>query len=54
MFQVIDRCGFIHDAYGTFVDEDGWIQFILCDGSGEFYKTDNMPGYYTLFKEKED
>lgn len=54
MFQVIDTLGGIHDAYGTFVDEDGYIQFILCDGRGRFYKTDYLPGYYTLYINKED
>jgi hypothetical protein len=53
MFQVIDACGFIHDAYGTFIDEDGWIQFIPCDDWGVFYKTDRMPGFYTLYKKND-
>lgn len=51
MFKVIDACGFIHDAYGTFVDEDGWIQFILVDSRGEFFRTNCIPGSYTLYKE---
>ena len=50
MFQVIDLCGRIYDAYGTFIDEDGSIQFILCDDSGEFFKTDNVKGFYELYK----
>ena len=51
MFQVIDACGYIHDAYGTFIDNDGDVQFILCDHSGKFYKTDCIAGYYQLYKE---
>lgn len=50
MFQVIDGCGYIHDAFGTFLDEDGDIQFILCDGLGNFFKTNNVEGYYRLYK----
>lgn len=51
MFKIIDVCGRIHDAYGAFVDEDGVVQFILCDSSGIFYKTDSIAGYYELYRE---
>ena len=51
MFQVIDALGYVHDAYGTFIDEDGDIQFILCDAFGYFYKTDLVEGFYKLYKE---
>jgi hypothetical protein len=51
MFQVIDALGYVHDAYGTFLDEDGDIQFILCDNSGRFFKTDHIEGFYKLHKE---
>lgn len=51
MFKVIDLLVYIHDAYGTFIDEDGDIQFILCDSDGCFYKTHMMNGYYKLYKE---
>lgn len=51
MFKVIDVCGFIHDAYGTFIDKDGDVQFILCDSLGRFYKTNSIAGYYELYKE---
>lgn len=51
MFKVIDACGFVHDAYGTFIDEDGYIQFILCRSNGKFYKTNSIAGYYQLYKE---
>ena len=50
MFQVIDGLGYVYDAYGTFVDENGDIQFILCNYFGEFFKTDNIPGWYKLYK----
>lgn len=50
MFQVVDLCGYIYDAYGTFIDKDGIIQFILCDSLGEFFKTDNIEGFYRLYK----
>jgi hypothetical protein len=50
MFQVIDALGYVYDAYGTFIDEDGNIQFILCDDFGEFYKTDHIEGFYKLYK----
>ena len=53
MFKVIDACGRIHDAYGTFVDEDGDIQFILCDNRGKFYKTDSIKDFYELYQEKD-
>lgn len=53
MFKVIDACGYIHDAYGTFIDADGDVQFILCDGLGKFYKTDSCHGYYELYKENQ-
>lgn len=40
MFKIIDMCGNVYKAYGTFIDEDGNIQFVLCDEiTGEFYKT---------------
>ena len=51
MFKVIDMCGNVRDAYGTFLDENGDIQFILCDSFGEFYKTNKSAGYYKLYKE---
>lgn len=53
MFKVIDACGRIHDAYGTFVDEDGNVQFILCDSRGKFYKTDSIKDFYELYQEKD-
>ena len=49
MFKVIDMCGDIHIAYGTFLDEDGDIQFILCNSDGEFYKTNKCKGFYKLY-----
>ncbi|MBR4983953.1 MAG: hypothetical protein IKY94_15510 [Lachnospiraceae bacterium] len=51
MFKVIDLCGYIYDAYGTFIDDGGDIQFILCASDGEFYKTNSIAGYYRLYKE---
>lgn len=53
MFKVVDACGRIYDAYGTFIDEDGDVQFVLCDNLGRFYKTDSIKGYYTLYEENE-
>lgn len=50
MFEVIDVNGYVYDAYGTFIDTDGDIQFILCDDDGVFYKTNRMGGYYKLHK----
>lgn len=53
MFKVIDILGNIHEAYGTFVDEDGNIQFILCRNSdGVFYKTNMVAGFYRLYREE--
>ena len=52
MFEVIDLCGRIYDAYGTFVDKDGDIQFILCASDGTFYTTNRTNGYYKLYKEE--
>ena len=49
MFKVIDMCGNVDIAYGTFIDEDGSIQFILCDSNGEFYKTNKCKGFYKLY-----
>lgn len=51
MFKIIDMIGNVYDAYGTFLDEDRDIQFILCNGLGEFYKTNQSAGYYKLYKE---
>ena len=53
MFEVIDVLGRVYDAYGTFVDEDGDIQFILCDNSGNFFKTEHIEGFYKLYKGEE-
>ena len=50
MFEVIDLCGNIYDAYGTFVDKNGDIQFILCDYDGNFFKTDHINGFYKLYR----
>lgn len=50
MFQVIDELGNIYDAYGTFIDEDGDIQFVLCSNSGEFFKTNHVEGFYKLYQ----
>lgn len=52
MFKVIDILGNIHEAYGTFVDELGDVQFILCNSDGDFYKTDTVSGFYRLYREK--
>lgn len=49
MFKIIDLCGEVHIAYGTFIDKEGDIQFILCNSNGEFYKTDSIVGYYKLY-----
>ena len=49
MFKVIDGDGVIHDAYGTFIDADGDIQFILCDRNGNFYQTSYMRGFIKLY-----
>lgn len=51
MFQVIDALGYVHNAYGTFVDEDGDVQFILCDSSGRFRRTDQISDFYRLYTE---
>lgn len=50
MFQVIDFCGYIYDAYGIFLDSNGDIQFILCRNDGTFFKTDSAAGCYRLYK----
>ena len=52
MFKVIDDCGNIYEAYGTFIDEYGEIQFILCDRNGSFYKTSVVSGTYMLCTEE--
>lgn len=52
VFKVIDLNGCVYDAYGTFVDEDRDVQFILCDDNGEFYVTNVNCGFYKLYKEK--
>ena len=49
MFKVIDDLGIVHVAYGTFIDEDGDIQFILCNSYGEFYKTNCAAGQIKLY-----
>ena len=49
MFKIIGMDGCIHKAYGTFIDEDGDIQFILCDSDGVFYKTNATSRYYRLY-----
>ena len=50
MFQVIDALGYIHTAYGTFVDDEGDIQFIFARPDGVFYKTNMINGYYKLYE----
>ena len=50
MFKVVDALGIVHDAYGAFVDEDGDIQFILCDSRGKFFKTEHVEGFYKLYR----
>ena len=52
MFKVIDACGHIYDAYGAFVDKDGTIQFILCNSIGEFFKTNEIEGFYRLYEDR--
>lgn len=53
MFKVIDISGCIYEAYGTFIDEDGDIQFIFCRNSdGVFYKTNAPSGFYQLYREE--
>lgn len=52
MFKVIDNLGDVYDAYGTFIDNDGDIQFILCDICGHFFKTNVRPGTYRLYEEE--
>lgn len=52
MFQVVDALGYVHDAYGAFIDEYGDVQFILCDGCGDFFKTESVEGFYKLYRGK--
>ena len=52
MFRVIDALNIVHEAYGTYVDDDGDVQFILCDNFGNFYKTNKVKGYYKLYDAK--
>ena len=52
MFKVIDNFGTVYDAYDTFVDGGGDIQFILCDSLGNFYKTDEVSDTYRLYREE--
>ena len=49
MFKVIGLCDDVYDCYGTFIDEDGNIQFVLCDKDGEFFKTNKIKRYYKLY-----
>lgn len=51
MFKIIDVCGYVHDAYGTCVDDDGTVQFILCRSDGTFYQTNRSDGFYRLYTE---
>lgn len=51
MFKIVDRHGWIYDAYGTYVDKDGDVQFILCGNDGAFYCTNVAPGYYKRYEE---
>ena len=54
MFKIIDGHGDIHEAYGAFPDEDGDIQFVLCNKEGEFYVTTAYSGFYKLYKEPQN
>ncbi len=54
MFKIIDAYGDIHEAYGAFPDEDGDIQFVLCNEKGEFYVTTAYSGFYKLYKEPQN
>lgn len=52
MFKVINKFGHIYEAYGTFIDDDGDVQFILSDpSSGIFFSTNKPHGYYRLYRE---
>ena len=46
MFEIVDIYGNTMTAYGTHVDNDGVVQFILCDSEGYFYVTDKERGFY--------
>lgn len=52
MFKVIDMNGIIHDVYGTYLDADEDVQFILCNNDGEFYITEHVKGFFKLYKEE--
>lgn len=45
MFSIIDKYDNVRTAYGTFVDEDGEIRFIVCDPSGHFFMTEAYEDY---------
>lgn len=55
LFKVIDSNGRVYDAYGTFVDENKKLQFILWIGGGYFWLTSEDDELsYTLYTEESD
>ena len=47
----IYRLYYLEQEYipSDYIDEDGNIQFILCDIDGKFYKTNKCKGFYKLY-----
>lgn len=53
MFEIIDLCGTIWPCYGTFVDKDGDIQFIIEYSDGTISKTNSSDGFYKIYHKGE-
>lgn len=49
MFEIIDLCGTIWPCYGTFIDEDGDIQFIIEYSDGTIGRTNASDGFYKIY-----
>lgn len=53
MFEIIDLCGTIWPCYGTFIDEDGDIQFIIEYSDGTIGRTNASDGFYKIYHKEE-
>ena len=50
MFEIIDINGNLFNCFGIEIDKEGYQTFILCDETGNFFRTEPTKNYYKLKK----
>lgn len=51
MFEIVDIYGNTLNCFGVEIDKEGYQTFVLCDGLGNFFKTEPSKNHYKLKKQ---